>query len=76
VHVVPGEIPVFHQRFSYGSCGICTRFSIEENAGKNTSGEATNKGIAQDKGNHLQHDGIPGEVRSKVLKLFIVYTWR
>jgi hypothetical protein len=55
-----GEIPAFHQRFSYGS-GIGTRFSIEENAGKNASGEV--RDIAQDKGNHLQYDGISGGVR-------------
>jgi hypothetical protein len=41
--------------------GIGTRFSIEENARKNASEEA--RDIAQDKGNHLQHDEIPGGVR-------------
>ncbi len=54
------SIQVFHQRFSCES-GIGTRFSIEENAGKNASGEA--RDIAQDKGNHLQHDEIPGGIR-------------
>ncbi len=55
----PGKIPVFYQRFSYGS-GVGTRFSIEENAGKNAAEKA--RDIVQDKGNHLQHDGIPSGV--------------